>query len=74
MSRSFGGKSLMTWPSSVTCPDVIVSRPAIIRSAVVFPQPDGPTNTTNSPRGDVQMQVRDGLGAVGIDLRQVIRG
>ncbi len=25
------------------------SRPAIIRSAVVFPQPDGPTNTTNSP-------------------------
>ena len=49
MSRSFGGRSLITWPSIVTCPDVIVSSPAIIRSAVVFPQPDGPTNTTNSP-------------------------
>ena len=39
----------MTWPSSFTVPDVIDSRPAIIRSAVVFPQPDGPTNTRNSP-------------------------
>ena len=30
-------------------PPVISSRPAIIRSAVVLPQPDGPTKTTNSP-------------------------
>ena len=49
MSRSFGGTSLMTWPSIITCPEVIDSRPAIIRNAVVLPQPDGPTNTTNSP-------------------------
>src|SRR5919112_947118 len=27
------------------------SRPAIIRRAVDFPQPDGPTKTTNSPSG-----------------------
>jgi hypothetical protein len=32
-----------------TIPAVIGSSPAIIRSAVVFPQPDGPTKTTNSP-------------------------
>jgi hypothetical protein len=49
MSRSFGGRLLITRPSRITCPEVIVSRPAIMRSAVVFPQPDGPTKTTNSP-------------------------
>src|SRR3990170_689001 len=49
MSRSFGGRSLTTCSSIFTVPDVIVSRPAITRSAVVLPQPDGPTNTTNSP-------------------------
>ena len=30
-------------------PSVIDSKPAIIRSNVVLPQPDGPTKTTNSP-------------------------
>jgi hypothetical protein len=30
-------------------PPEIVSRPATIRRAVVFPQPDGPTSTMNSP-------------------------
>ena len=49
MSRSLGGRSLTTRPSIFTSPDVIVSSPAIIRSAVVFPHPDGPTKTTNSP-------------------------
>ena len=49
MSRSFGGTSFTTWPSIRTAPEVIDSRPAIIRSAVVLPQPDGPTKTTNSP-------------------------
>jgi hypothetical protein len=29
-------------------PEVIVSRPAIIRSAVVLPHPEGPTSTANS--------------------------
>ena len=27
----------------------MLSRPAIIRSSVVLPEPDGPRNTTNSP-------------------------
>src|SRR3984957_16968520 len=30
-------------------PDVISSRPASMRSAVVLPQPEGPTRTMNSP-------------------------
>src|ERR1044072_4485753 len=30
-------------------PLVTLSRPASIRNVVVFPQPDGPSNTTNSP-------------------------
>src|SRR5580693_1311799 len=30
-------------------PDVMSSKPANIRSAVVLPQPDGPTRTMNSP-------------------------
>ena len=27
----------------------VITRPATMRSAVVFPQPDGPTSTMNSP-------------------------
>src|SRR5262245_17264379 len=32
-----------------TAPSSTSSSPASIRSAVVFPEPDGPTRTTNSP-------------------------
>ena len=49
MSRFFGGRSLTTEPATRTVPEVMSSRPAIMRSAVVFPQPEGPTKTTNSP-------------------------
>src|SRR5262245_46204248 len=48
MSRSLGGRSLTTRSPIVISPREIDSSPAIIRSAVVLPQPDGPTNTTNS--------------------------
>ena len=40
---------LTTSPPIETVPAVIGSSPAIIRSAVVFPHPDGPTKTMNSP-------------------------
>src|SRR6266487_1909159 len=40
----------MSWPSIVILPPVGCSKPAIIRSVVVLPQPDGPRNETNSPR------------------------
>ena len=49
MSRSFGSTSLTTLSPMRISPPEIVSRPAIIRSAVDLPQPDGPTSTRNSP-------------------------
>src|SRR6266545_1653985 len=48
-SRSRGERSFTTRPSTLISPDVGSSRPARIRRAVVFPEPDGPTSTTNSP-------------------------
>src|SRR6202050_1715789 len=35
---------------SHTSPEVGDSKPAIMRSVVVFPQPDGPSSEKNSPR------------------------
>ena len=49
MSRSRGGIALTTWSPIRTSPSLISSRPATIRSAVVLPQPDGPTKTISSP-------------------------
>ena len=40
---------LILLPSSVISPVVGSSKPATIRSVVVFPQPDGPSKVTNSP-------------------------
>src|SRR6516162_1754522 len=48
MSRSIGGRSLMTLSSIRMRPDVIDSSPATIRNVVVLPQPEGPTRTRNS--------------------------
>src|SRR5215203_5969305 len=49
MSRSRGGRSLTRSPPMTRSPSVTSSSPAIIRSAVDFPQPDGPTRIMNSP-------------------------
>src|SRR3954454_21042671 len=49
MSRSFGALSLTTWPSMISLPAVMSSRPATMFSVVDFPQPDGPTRMMNSP-------------------------
>src|SRR5216683_8261300 len=48
MSRSIGGTSLTTVSSIRISPEVMASRPAIMRKVVVLPQPEGPTKTTNS--------------------------
>src|SRR5262249_31923121 len=49
MLRARGGRSV-TFLSSITMsPSVGRSSPAIIRINVVLPQPDGPSNTKNSP-------------------------
>ena len=49
MSRSFGGTLLTTRSPMRISPPVMFSRPAIMRSSVDLPQPEGPTSTTNSP-------------------------
>ena len=45
---------VMVWPSTRISPSLGGSRPAIILSNVVLPQPDGPTTTTNSPSPTVK--------------------
>ena len=47
--RFAGGVTSTFFPPIVTWPEVWSSRPAMMRSSVDFPQPDGPTKTTNSP-------------------------
>src|SRR6266508_2755008 len=47
--RARGGRSLTTCPPIRISPAVGRSSPAIIRSRVVFPHPDGPRRTRNSP-------------------------
>jgi hypothetical protein len=48
MSRSFGCRPLTTLSPMEIVPPVMSSSPAIMRSVVDLPQPDGPTSTTNS--------------------------
>src|ERR1700742_4264923 len=49
MSRSRAETSLTTRSPIWIVPDVGVSRPAIMRSAVVLPHPEDPTRIMNSP-------------------------
>ena len=49
MSRRFAGVRCRSTPATDTVPDVASSNPATIRSAVVFPHPDGPSSATSSP-------------------------
>src|ERR1019366_2288437 len=49
MSRSRGARSLTTRSPISISPLLTDSSPAIMRSAVVLPQPDGPTRQMNSP-------------------------
>src|SRR5207344_703794 len=49
MSRSLGATWFTTRLPMRTSPPEISSRPAIMRSSVDLPQPEGPTRTQNSP-------------------------
>ena len=49
MSRCLGGTLLTTRPPMAISPASISSSPAIMRSSVLLPQPEGPTSTVNSP-------------------------
>ena len=50
-SRLWVGSAVMSAPSSAIEPALGSSRPAIMRSSVVLPQPDGPSRHTNVPCG-----------------------
>src|SRR4051812_920727 len=49
MPRCEGAMALLTRPPISSVPSVMSSRPAMMRSRVDLPQPEGPTKTTNSP-------------------------
>src|SRR4051794_3667491 len=49
VGRWFGGTADIGWPSMKISPAVGVSKPASIRSRVVFPHPEGPKSEKNSP-------------------------
>ena len=49
MSRLLVGTFVMSWPPTTTRPASASSSPASSRSAVVLPQPDGPSSATSSP-------------------------
>src|SRR3954470_16532576 len=48
-SRLFGGRRPTSRPLISTCPAVGSTKPAMIRSVVVLPQPEGPSSVRNSP-------------------------
>src|SRR3954447_237463 len=56
MSRSFGATSLTTRSPIRTSPPLTSSRPATIRSEVVLPHPDGPTNTISEPSSTLRFR------------------
>src|SRR5215468_7559708 len=47
--RARGGSPVTTCPPIRTSPELGCSRPAIVRSSVVLPHPDGPSSTRYSP-------------------------
>ena len=49
-----GETQVTSSPSRITAPSLGSSKPAIIRSVVVLPQPLGPSIEKNSPRGDLE--------------------
>ncbi len=49
--RLYGGTPTTDTPSCRTSPLVGCSKPAIKRSEVVLPQPDGPSSAWKRPRG-----------------------
>src|SRR5690242_722684 len=49
MLRFLGATSVTSRPSMWMLPEVTLSNPAIMRKAVVLPQPEGPSRTMNSP-------------------------
>ena len=73
MPRSAGGSVVdVACRRSRARPSVISSSPAIIRSSVDLPQPEGPTKTTNSLGVDVEVDALDDVDRPN-DLRDPLR-
>ena len=68
----------MSWPSTSISPPLGVVKPAIIIRVVVLPEPDGPSNVTNSPATDLQVdpvhrdRAAEGLAQVSQDERWLL--
>ena len=56
MSRLLAGRRVTSLPPTTTRPPSASSRPASSRSAVVLPQPDGPSSATSSPGAQRQVE------------------
>src|SRR5215475_11695420 len=56
MSRSAARLNVTSSPPSRMRPEVGSSRPAIMRSVVVLPQPEGPSRTKNSPFSTTKLE------------------
>src|SRR6266536_4822157 len=54
MSRRFASTSVTSRSPMKMAPSLTSSSPAMQRKSVVFPQPDGPTSTMNSPSSIVR--------------------
>ena len=67
--RRLGGQLPTSMPSSRILPLVGGSKPATMRSVVVFPQPLGPSSEKNSPALDLERDVVD-RGDIVEPLRQ----
>src|SRR5688572_9156388 len=69
MSRCEARLKVTSSPSSRICPAVGSSSPAIMRKVVVFPQPDGPSMTKNSPSRMVKEEFRTAMKSPKLLLR-----
>ena len=66
VSRRLGCSAVTSLPPRRTRPVVGSSKPPIMRSMVVLPQPDGPSSVTSSPGSIVKSQ-----GATAVTSRPV---
>src|SRR5215470_8566142 len=71
MSRSGGATSLTISPPIRTSPEDARSRPAAIRRTVVFPDPEGPTRTRNSPSATTRFRSSTATVPPGNALRRL---
>ncbi len=49
VGRLFAGTPSISWPAMWIVPWLTSSKPAMVRSSVVLPQPEGPSSEKNSP-------------------------